>query len=274
MKATKAALIVLLAGATVAHGAIARVQSKAANTSATNATSLPIVMDSTPTAGNVLVIAYTGGGTSNNDPRMSEQAGITWQIYQNHNSTSGTGGIAFGRVAAGIASSTVTLACTSSQPLAAIAVEYSGTNIRSDKQIAATGSSTTAATGATSEATNNANELWFASVSCRSNANVPVFSSPVLAGTGGTAAFVAQTNTNNAGSNLDRDIAAIERIVTATGSPNASATMSSTNQWNALLMTFEETPSSSSTGDTKIPSIGMNLYNWLKRTAGVILTHR
>src|SRR5580765_7870176 len=104
---TKAFFILLLTAFT-ANATIARVQSKAANTSATNATSLAIVMDSTPTAGNVLVVAMTAGGTSNNDLKMSEQTGITWEVYQFKDGNGARGGIAFGRVFSSIASATIT----------------------------------------------------------------------------------------------------------------------------------------------------------------------
>lgn len=245
MKAINRALFLLLASVALCQATIARVQSKAANTAGTNATTLALTFDATPTAGNIVVIVAQNAG-SNLPMWMAAQNGIAWldneQIIGN-----GSSAIFVGRISSTIASATVTITMSTAQPIAAVGVEYSGTAIRVDKTVYANGNSTSAASGAT-ETTVNANELWVGLVGVRGT-NANTISSPT-----NSFSIVAQTNTTNGTSNADRTVGFLERIVTSTGTANAGGTVTS-NLWTAQAMTFEETPTTTA-GSTSIPSIG------------------
>ncbi len=213
--------------------AITRVQSKTANTAATNTTSLTLTFDATPTAGNVIILAVTAGTASNAISRMTDQTGITWQNYPSTQAPGTT--TILGRIASSIASATVTINNTATSPIAVVGVEYSGINIRPDKQKQANGTSTSAASGAT-ETTTSANELWVGAMSARGQ-NANTMSAPT-----NSFSIVAQTNTTNGTSNADVTCGFLERIVTSTGTANAGVTITS-NTWMAQVMTFEEVSS-------------------------------
>lgn len=247
MKAIKLTFLALVSAALLAQtseATIVRVQSKSANTGASNAATLPITLDATPTAGSIIVVTASVAAGSAVSTRMTEQTGITWLGYVR--TSTNTQLFAVGRVFSTIASATITVATPASQPISAVAVEYSGVNIRVDKQVTAAATSTSPASGAT-ETTNSANELWVGAITSRST-SANTFSSPT-----NSFSIVAQTNTTNGSTNTDTSAAFLERIVTSAGTPNAGATSSANQPWIAQVLTFEETTAS---GSTTIPSIG------------------
>lgn len=218
--------------------AITRVQSKTATSGGTNGTSLALTFDSTPTAGNTLVIAAACTGTTSL-LKMADQTGLTWLGFTGP-INNGTQMIFVGRVASSIASATVTLTSPASQALVLVGAEYHGTNMRPDKAVSASGNSASPASGAT-ETTSNANELWVGAISVRgTNANtIGTYTNSFTE--------VGQTNTTNGTTNNDRTVALTERIVTSTGTANSGATVTS-NFWVAVALTFEETPTAAASG--------------------------
>lgn len=242
--------ILLLLSASAAQATIARVQFKSANTAATNATTLAIVMDATPTAGNMLVVSAAIGSAASTICRMSEQTGITW-LEQTRSGTNGNHLFAVGRVASTIASATITVSANATSPISAVAAEYSGTNIRVDKAASAVGTSTSAASGAT-ETTSTAAELWVGAITSRSSSTPVTFSAPT-----NSFSIVAQTTTSVGGTNSDNSAALLDQVVAATGTPNAGATVSASQNWVASVLTFEEVTSAAA-AQTRIPSIGSN----------------
>lgn len=239
----KRILLLLLLSASLSEAAIVRVQSKAANTAATNAATLAITLDATPTAGNYIVVGVANTSASS-FVRGAEQAGITWLDYNATSSSQGGCTILFGRVSAAIASATITLTIGSSQAVSAVAVEYSAVNLKPDKMVSASATSTSPASGATAT-TSSDNELWIGVIAAQST-NSNTLSSPT-----NSFSIVAQTNTTNGTTNLDRNCAVLERIVSATGTANAGGTLAASKAWVALTMTFDESPVAAG----RIPSI-------------------
>lgn len=245
MKAIK--LLTLLLSLTFAFSStqatISRVQLKTANTAAATASTLNLVFDTTPTAGNTIVLAIaTGLGIQNVTGTNVE---FTYIERVTTNSCIVT--LAVGRVF-GSASATVTVTTVTATAIAIAGAEYTGSGmLRVDKQTTSSGSSTAPNTGTTATTT-NAKELWVGALAHR-NQNGDTFTSPT-----NSFSIVGQTSTtlNTAGN--DRTAGLFEQIVSSTGTANAGATVSVTNNWAGAAATLEETPTS--TAQTRIPSIG------------------
>ncbi len=209
--------------------AIARVQSAKNNSGASSVTTLNVVFGGAPTDGNIVVLAASGNGVMS----ILSTSGITWLAANITNSSVICGTIGLGRVFSG-ASATITVNQVSSVGMSIVAVEYSGTNIRQDRAISATGTSVSPASGATSTTTSS-NELWVGALFGRLQAT---FSAP-------TNSFsIVDQDTSTIGSTNDKCVAFLERLVSSTGTPNAGATLSSSANWVARVLTFEEVPTS------------------------------
>lgn len=247
MKATKLVLLVLAFGVSLSQAAITRVQSKTANSGSAGVTSQSVVLDSAPTAGNYIVLVAVSGITAAPEDRFTvdNTSGIIWtgKLYSSANNVIIL--MMLGRVFSG-ASATITVSIATSSRVAMVAAEYSGTNLRLDKEMAATGSSTSLASGATAT-TANANELWVGGMGQRASSAI-TFSSPT-----NSFSIVGQTTSTGTATNNERAAALLERIVTSTGTANAGVTSDQNFQWAAMAMTFEETPTGAT---TTIPSIG------------------
>lgn len=230
-----------------AEAAITRVQTVTASTGASNALStLTVTLGSAPTAGNIVVIALATNGAPFS--HITEAAGYTWSYFPAARSTSDLYvTLAVARIGAG-AGTGITITIPTSNPMAVIAAEYSGTNIRVDQTMSTvpTVGGTAIATGAT-PTTTNANELWLGALGCR-GLNAVTFSAP----TNGFS-IVGQTGTTVNLTNADRSVALLEQFVTSTGTANAGATISQSGFWGAVVGTFEELATTTS----GIPSIGL-----------------
>lgn len=208
--------------------AIARVQSKTANSGASLATTVSVTLDATPTAGNILVVSYAAlFGLSAGSPFVT-CSGVTFSTYVWIGSGTLVGVLAVGRVLSG-ASATIT-ANAGSGGNAIVAAEYSGSNIVADVYAAATNTSTSAASGDTA-ATNAAAELWVGALAAR---NAITYSSPT-----NSFSIVGQDK-SSVGTANDRAAALLERIVSSTGTANAGATLSASNVWTAQVLTLKE----------------------------------
>jgi hypothetical protein len=153
--------------------------------------------------------------------------------------------MAYGRAFAS-AGTTVTLACIDASTFNAAAVyaEWSQAgNIALDRRAGATGNSVNAASGATATI-DTAAELMIGGFYSRGTFSAPVtiFTAPGQTGTatGGTVSVVDQDNTIINASQADRVVAMTVQLTTGTGTVNAVATTTPTNQWGAQVMTFEE----------------------------------
>lgn len=242
-------LLALLALSTSASATITQVQSKTASSGGTNAASLSLVFDTQPTAGNVLIIAANNSASGLNMLRITEQAGLSWTVYTRSGS-SGSICLFVGRVSSTIASSTITLTGPSG-PMAAVGAEYTGSvgALRLDRQAAATASSGTAVASGATETTSTAAELWVGGGTARGNGTLTYTQS-------GSWAIVGQTGTTNNTANADVTVALVQQIVSGTSTPNAAMTSSASGHWAAAILTFDETPASTTTASTNIPSIG------------------
>jgi hypothetical protein len=216
--------------------AIARVQSKTANTGGSTATSLNIVFDSTPTAGNIVVLAVA---TNSGNPTITPSNTYSWLSVQQILSANGTFLTVFVGKVFSSASATITVTMASATTIAIAGAEYSGVDVNLDREAGTTGTSTSPDTGATGT-TSSANQLWFAGIAHR-NTNGATFSSA----TGGFS-IVGQDKTS-VGTTADRSVCLLEQIASATGTPDAGATVSASGSWAAQVLTLKETSSGSST---------------------------
>lgn len=209
---------------------ITRVQSK---TAASNSTTAPtITLNSTPTPGNIIVMAV-GVPTSLWIPPAGN---IDWLIFPFTVSASRTGMIAVGAVRAS-PSATITLAQPSGAS-AIVAAEYSGLGgVFHDRQMAASGNSTSPASGAAATTT-DAVELW---VGCLFGAVARTDTSTFFSSPTNSFAIVGEVNsTLNTAS--DRTVALTERIVSATGAPNTGATAAISGVWVASVLALRIVP--------------------------------
>jgi hypothetical protein len=78
------------------------------------------------------------------------------------------------------------------------------------------------------------------------------FSFVIDAGNGNTNGY---TNTTNGSANTDATTGLMEKIVTSTGAANAGCTLGTSQTWNGIIYTIEETPTAAAAA-TRIPSIG------------------
>ncbi len=215
--------------------AITRVQSKTANTAATNAGSLSVVLDAAPTNGNILILVVC---CTSPLALMTTTADIAWSNPSTKSNGSNASVQTFiGYVRTGSASATLTPTLTSgTQPIAAVCAEYSGlSEARFDTTAGTSGTGTSLASGATTTS-RTAVELWIGAQSNRSN-GAATFSAPT-----NSFAIVAQTGTTNTGANLDRTVALLEKIVSSTGTANSGVTSDQSTTWVSATVTFDATP--------------------------------
>lgn len=241
----KTAVLALLLSASLAQGAITRVQS--AEIAGNNVTTLTLTFGSNLTPGNVVIVGTGNTGTSQG--RLTDNTAYTWTEYPIFGANSVNLAIWIVRITgAGLNTLVFTVG---TQQMSLVGAEYSSTNrLMLELQASASGSSTTAASGPTAT-TAQANELWVGAASTRCTT------------AGGTDQFtayqngfteVAQTTSTNGTSNTDRSLTLMERFATSTGTANASATCNN-NNWAAGVLTFYELASSSGAATTAIPSI-------------------
>lgn len=237
----KAYLLVALAiGALAlqsAQAAITLVQSGTASNSVA-ATTLSITLGSTPTAGNIIVVAGASDTNSAASPFVSG-TGIVWMANNTGGASSTSSLLAVGHVLSG-ASATITLTFGTSGGAAIAAAEYSGVSAWFDQSASSGASTSTAASGSTGT-TSHANQLWVGALAGRfgTSASGGLWASPTNSFTIRGQA-VSTTGTAN-----DRMVALLERIVSSTGTANAGATMTvgtGTTVWAAQVLTLEAIP--------------------------------
>lgn len=231
--------------------AIARVQSKTANSGAAGVTTLNLVFDAAPTDGNIVVIAAAGLGTSSAAFSSMSVTGtnIVWMqcCPAVQGGSNMTGILAVGFVLAS-ASATVTVTDLSSGGIAIAGAEYSGCAPFFDQYASAVATTTTPSSGATGT-TSSANQLWVASIGHRAVSG-GTFSLPT-----NSFAIVGQDK-SSIGSTSDRSVALLERIVSGTGTANAGATVSASGICVSQVLTLKETPSGSAGGGSVFGSQG------------------
>lgn len=215
--------------------AITQVQTKGATLSVA-ASTLSATMNSTPIAGNYLILSVS----STQGVYVSSTGNIVWLMLQGlQNATGPTFAFTFVGFVQPSPSATVTITSVGSggsQAMCFVVTEYSFTGglLVPDQYITtATGNGTTPASGA-SGTTQFANELWIGTLSARST-NGTTYSAPT-----NSFAITDQQKTTINSANVDRSVAQLERIVSATGTSNPGATSSPTGQWCAQTLTFYE----------------------------------
>lgn len=238
-------LIFLLFGATATQAAISRVQSVTASTGATTANNIPISI-SAPTVGNVIVVAVCTANTQGVQMDASFLSGGFNDIWEPNNAIHLVLGVF---VVTGTPGTTITVRTVNAASIAmsAVAIEYTGFNLRPDTTdgIGVTGNSASPASGTL--ATNFANEVMVVAIGERgtfSSAQTGWVTSPTNSFTTGT---TLQTSTNINTTNNDRAIAVLERITTATVSTTGGGTITST-RWCAKGLTLREVPGAGFTG--------------------------
>ncbi len=213
--------------------AIARVQSKTANSGGAAAGSLSVVLDSTPTSGNILILVSASTSTLLTIPTTANIAWFTVAARSNAGSVSCMAFIGYVRTGSGSATATITLA-SGTQPLSAVCAEYSGfTSAQLDTNTGTSGTGTTLATGAT-PTTRSSLELWLSVQTSRANSTL-TYSAPTNGFT-----IVGQTCTTIGGANADRAVALLEKIVASTGTVNAGVTSSQSTLWVDSVFTLDE----------------------------------
>lgn len=229
MKAKLFSLVCALLIPLSAFSAITRVQSISGTTGATAATTLVLVLPSTPTAGNVIILAVA---TNANTVTLPYGNNITWTNHLVHATNAVDSSLFIGRVFAS-ASATITITSPQANPIAAVACEYSGTNIIADRGSDNTGNSTSASTG-TSATTSTANEMWIGALAHRSTGG-STYSAP-----SNSFAIVDQQTTTVNTTNTDRSVCFLELAVSSTGTASTGATVSVSNNWAGQTMTLRE----------------------------------
>ncbi len=214
------------------------------NTGSANNTATSLVVTVTaPAAGNWCTLVVS---TNSLRAITITQTNVSWRAYPVYNSTGATiGWLGYGRAFAS-AGTTVTIAIIDASVLNAAAVyaewQQAG-NIALDRRAGATGNSVNAASGATATI-DTAAELMIGGFYSRGTFSAPVtiFTAPGQSGTatGGTVSVVDQDNTITNAASADRVVAMTVQLTTGTGTVNAIATVTPTNQWAAQVMTFEE----------------------------------
>ncbi len=224
------------------------------NTGSGNGTATSLVVTVTaPAAGNWCTLVISSSLVR---AVTITQTNVSWTSYPVYNSTGAfLGVLAYGRAFAS-AGTTVTIAIADGTAFNAAAVyaewQQAG-NIALDRRAGATGNSVNAASGATATI-DTAAELMIGGFYSRGTFSAPttIFTAPGQSGTatGGTVSVVDQDNTITNASQADRVVAMTVQLTTSTGTVNAVATTTPTNQWGAQVMTFEEnacTPTPTST---------------------------
>lgn len=200
--------------------AITFVQSKTGFTN--SATTVDVIFDTTPTAGNIVVAAAC---TSGSMPHITGTAIDFWSVVRSANLAT-SASLSVGWVQASPAA-TITANINSAAPISMVIAEYTGISLSLDQAIGAIGSGTTPSSGA-SDTTTAVNELWLGAIGARNTGPGTLFSAPL-----NSFAIVDQTNTTSGGANADRAIVLLSRIVSATGTVTAACTSSGTN-WAAI----------------------------------------
>lgn len=210
--------------------AITRVQS-ASNLSPGAATSLVVTLGSTPTNGNALIAVIGTNGTTTGRVSSISQTGATWVKAIDVAGGSSTVDIWYALNVSG-ALTGVTINYAASVVSGAIVIEYSGIlgSGALDLTASNTGTYPGAADSGTTGTTTQADELWIAGLTDTlfpsSNWDAPANS------------FTEITENNNIFLNL----VAEEKIVSATGTANTSATRASSpgsGNWAGAIATFK-----------------------------------
>lgn len=214
--------------------AIARVQSKTANTAGSAATSLTITLGSNATIGNTLLIGFVAAVSIPTRFKFGSNTEVPFATFGANNVT-----MAYAFVPVQEASNSIVITFSSSLA-AAVAVEYSGRLIACDLPILSNSNagSTSNATGTTATS-NYANELAVAIMATRFATTTE--QTAWLASITNSFTSVAQTS-SNANTSGDREIAFLEKIVSSTGTFQTTGTQSNA-QWANMIATFTE-PSS------------------------------
>ncbi len=214
------------------------------NTGSGNGTATSLVVTVTaPAAGNWCTLVISSSSLRS---ITIVQTNVSWTSYPVYSSGGAfVGYLAYGRAFAS-AGTTVTIACIDASAFNAAAVYaewQTAGRISLDRRAGATGNSVNAASGLTATI-DAAAELMIGGFYSRGTfaAPVTIFTAPGQIGTatGGTVSVVDQDNTITNASQADRVVAMTVQLTTGTGTVQAVATTTPTNQWGAQVMTFEE----------------------------------
>jgi hypothetical protein len=227
--------------------AINRVQSKTANSGAVAAGSLTLTLDAAPTPGNVIILVVSGFAATTNHLRVEAQTGITWTSFMVYGSNSTALLVAVGRVFAGAAAAISITASNTTGGIAAAAAEYSGTNLRIDRNTSAIGGSDTSPAAGPTGITSGDSALMIGAFSHRAASEV-TYSAPT-----NSFGIVAQAQ-SSLGTTSGRSVALLERIVSVAGTASAGATTSLSGFWAASVLTLQEVVNGDSPGVTTLLS--------------------
>ncbi len=224
--------------------AIARVQSKAADTAASvTATSLTITLDSATTAGNVVMVGIAA--TATRSVNVTSTHGIFSNVTPSALDTTTTSeylylfyGVMFGAdTVITIASIDTTTALSS---MSAVAVEYSGAGIQPDNIPAPVSAATTNSGNTGNLANTSANALYVGIIGVKTQSSTENTSWA----TNNVAPFniVAQTSTNNnSAATIDRAIVYLDAIVSTSAGRVANVNHGfGAKRYAGLLATFKQ----------------------------------
>lgn len=209
--------------------AISRVASSVAKNASNSTTGLVVTFGVTATPGNLAVLAIANTSMV----YITPTGNIEWVYF----AFGAAGVLALGNIKAAQSSVTINQGVTGA--MSAVYAEYSGVGLISfDRSQGGTGTGTALASG-NAGTTSQANQLWLGvmlSAAARPATN-SLFSAPT-----NSFAIVDQAQTTLNTTN-DRTSALLERIVSATGTPNAGATAAISGVWIALVAALSQAAS-------------------------------
>jgi hypothetical protein len=214
--------------------AITLVQSKTANSGASAVSSLNITLDSAPIAGNTLIVGVAILGNV-----QVSMPNVEFLQRTSAASNNTTASLSVGRVISSPGTAIIALASGSAGGVSAIALEFStdATRMRIDRSIDNTGGvSSTAGDSTATPTTLSADELLLGIIAVR---NAVDFSSLTLQGGGADASYSQKTSI---GSNSDRSLAMMYRIVSSTTTARAQGNYTPAGVFAAIALGLEKTP--------------------------------
>ena len=206
---------------TTTYATSTRVQSVTGSSGSSAAITIPVTV-TTPATGNTMVAVISTRGTSSGRVSSISQTGATWtRAAQAANANGTTTEIWYAPGVTG-AGTSVTINLGSSLFASAVVAEYSGVLTVSsvDKTASNTGSGSAADTGTTATTT-QANELWIGGIGLAN-------SGYALGTPNNSFASVNSVASTSASPSQNSKVAALEKIVSATGAANSGGTVSGT----------------------------------------------
>ena len=233
-------LLLALLSSTQALAQIAHVKNLPVNSTKTTGTSLAITLTSGVAAGNSIVVSFAMNPASGT-VSCTDSASNTYSLDREHTNGSDTSGVrtlifSAHNVAALVTNNTITCTHPSVGARAMSASEFSGllTSGAKDQATSATGNGTSPNSGTTATTT-QPDELLIGAIGVEGPSG-----DTFTPGTNYTTGTRSGTSGGNALTNIT--INPEYRIVSATGAYAATATLGTSRQWSALIVTYKGVP--------------------------------